>query len=161
MIELNEILDENEINEFYDTMFDIRQQFKHQAKYQASLNKSNKINLLQDVIEKDNKIFKALIVYKAGIVWNFHEALKNSGKYLIFDDKDERDSLYEELTEERALDWIDECLNDDAQWLRQYINEDSVIDDYRYDRSYAEVLSSYEEEYECTIDDTTYYIYRE
>jgi len=145
-----------EIEELYDYLFTQKEQFVHKA----DPNKPPKLNYVEKVLDSSEEYVHALILFRNSYS-TYEEAYDKLDDYSIYDSEQSRDEAFEQTIQEQAEFLVEDALVDGLKsWLAYYIDIDEVANDMTANRSYAEVLSSYEEEVEATVDGITYYLYR-
>ena len=149
-------LTDEEVNEIYDYIFTQKEQFIHLAN---PINQT-KLHYVEEELDTDDDYIHALVLYRDNYA-TYEQAYDDLINYKIYDSEDLRNDDFERLVYEQAEFSVEDALVDGHNsWLSHYIDIDKVATDMEADRSYAEVLSSYEEEIETTIDGITYYLYK-
>jgi len=149
-------LTNEEVNEIYNFIFTQKKQFVHLA----DPNKQPKLYYVEEELNVDNDYIYALVLYRDGYV-TYEDAYDDLINYRTYAKEDLRNDAFEQLVYEQAESLVEDALTEGYNnGLSYYINIDKLAADIEADRSYAEVLSSYEEEIEATIDGTTYYLYK-
>lgn len=149
-------LTDDEIDEIYDYLFTSREQFVHKA----DPDNNTKLYYVEEEFDTDDSYIYALILLRNNYI-TYDAAYDKLSDYKIYDDESMRNDDFERLVHEQAEFSIEDALIEgNKSWLIQYIDVDEVAEDMERDRSYAEVLSCYEEEIEDTINGVTYYLYK-
>jgi len=137
-------------------MFTKKERFVHSAN---PSNLPELTHVTKELNSNENYIY-ALILYRSEYT-TFDQAYSRVADYTVFDNEDERDRQFEDYIENSVESSIeDELVNGINSWLYHYIDIDNIVADSTSDRTYAEVLSTYEEEIEYTLNGTTYYLYK-
>jgi len=150
-------LTDDEVNEMYDCMFTQKEQFVHMA----DPDKQSKLHYVEEKLDSDDDGYiHALVLYRDSYA-SYGEAYDDLSDYVIYAGEDIRNADFEQLIHEQAECAVEDALAEGrSSWLKLYIDVDEIADDMAAERSYAEILSPYEEEIEGTVDGTTYYLYR-
>ena len=149
-------LTDEEVNDIYDYLFTQKEQFVHLA----APDKQPKLYYVEKELDANDSYIHALVLYRNNSV-SYEEAYDSIDNYRIYDNEELRDDDFEQLAYEQAEFLVEDALTDRYNSrLKQYIDIDEVANDIEASRTYAEVLSSYGEEIEDTIDGTVYYLYK-
>jgi len=149
-------LTDEEVEEMYDYMFTQKEQFVHLA----DPDKKPQLYYVEEELDSEEYYIHALVLFKDNYT-SYEMAYGYLSNYTIYDSEDLRNDDFERLVHEQAEDAIENALVEGHNsWLSCYIDTDEVAEDMEADKSYAEVLSSYEEEIKYTVNGTTYYLYR-
>ena len=149
-------LTDEEINDIYDYLFTQKEQFIHLA----NPDKQPQLHYVEEKLDADDDYIHALVLYRNNYT-TYEDAYNDLTNYDIYDSEDLRNEAFERLVHEQAETSVENALTDGYNsWLSHYIDIDEIAADMGTDRSYAEVLSSYEKEIEATIDGITYYLYK-
>jgi len=149
-------LTDEEVNDIYDYLFTQKEQFVHLA----DPDKQSKLYYVEKELDANDSYIHALILYRNNSV-SYEKAYDSIDNYRIYDNEELRDDDFEQLAYEQAEFLVEDALTDGYNsWLKQYIDIDEVANNIEASRTYAEVLSSYGEEIEDTIDGTVYYLYK-
>jgi len=153
-INVKELLDTEEVEDFYSTIFTTKEKFAHKV----NPDNPTKADLLNEAIYNDEYYSNTLICYLSGATSSF---ICDIDSFIIYASNTyDREEVYNEHVKSMVEERIHDTIGKDGIWLKYYIDEDSIIDDYKEDLTYADVLSCDGAEYECKIDGITFYVYR-
>jgi len=150
-------LTDEEATEIYEHWFTTKEQFANAA------NPDNPIHLeyATGILDSEVSMRYTLILYRNESFMSFSMAFDHLDDYRLFDDETARTELFYELIHDSVDNVLEEGLTDGANgWLSYYVDTDAIEEDRATNSSYAEILSSYDEEIEYVLNGETYYLYK-